>query len=246
MSELSAGETNAASAEEKPKFVESLLLLLKNKYFLMIAGFYILMYMQTGITSVGAYWCTYVLGDVSMLGAFSAAMMAPMIIGLIFTPFLVKKFKGMWKLNFYGYCGAVLFRIGFVIAGLSLNVPMMLLCSAIAGLCTSPVTGDINALISETSEYTVRTQGKHIEGAMFSCSSLGIKVGGGIGTALCGLLLDLGGYVNAAAQQPTSALEMLNFMYLFFPLISVALIAVIMFFLKVEKANAQWDAQHKM
>ena len=33
-------------------------------------------------------------------------------------------------------------------------------------------------------------------------------------------------------------------MYLWFPMISIVLIAVIMYFLKVEKANADWDAAH--
>ena len=234
----------AASMEEKIGFFESLKLLLKNKYFVMIAIFYILMYIQTGIASVGAYWCRYVYGSDSALGMFTGAQMVPMIIGLMFTPILVKKFKGMYKVNLFGYCAATVFRIGFVIAGLSLNIPMMLVCSALGGLCTSPVTGDINALISEASEYTVRTQGKHIEGAMFSCSSLGIKIGGGLGTALCGVLLDAGGYVNGAEVQPQSAINMLNFMYLFFPLIAVALTTVVMYLLKVEKANKDWDAAH--
>ena len=120
----------------------------------------------------------------------------------------------------------------------------MLISSAIAGLLSSPITGDINALISSASEYTVRTQGRHIEGSMFSCSSFGIKVGNGLGTALCGLLLDAGGYINGAANQPDSAINMLNFMYLWFPLIAVALTTVVMYFLKVEKANADWDKAH--
>lgn len=237
------GDTEA-SMEEKIGFFASLKLLLKNKYFIMIALFYILMYIQTGIASVGAYWCRYVYGSDAALGMFTGAQMVPMIVGLAFTPMLVKKFKGMYKVNLYGYCAAIVFRIGFVVAGLTLNIPAMLICSALGGLCASPVTGDINALISEASEYTVRTQGKHIEGAMFSCSSLGIKIGGGLGTAICGILLDAGGYVNGAATQPQSAINMLNFMYLFFPLIAVALIAVIMYFLKVEKANRDWDAAH--
>lgn len=242
--ELSEGiETAKDNEQEKISFMQSMKLLLKNKYFLMIAAFYILMYVQTGIASVGTYYCTYVLGDISLLGAFSAAQMVPMIVGLAFTPFLVKKF-GMYRLNSAGYTLSVLFRIGFVIAGLSLNVPMMLVCSALGGLCASPVTGDINALISCASEYTVRTQGKHIEGAMFSCSSLGIKIGSGIGTAFCGILLSAGGYVANAAQQSTSAINMINFMYLGFPLVSVGLITVIMYFLKVEKANADWDKEH--
>ena len=242
--EVDAATGETKEVEEKIPFIESLKLLLKNKYFVMIAIFYILMYIQTGITGVASYWCIYVLKNQDALGMFTAAQMAPMVVGLAFTPFLVKKMKGMYKVNFYGYCAAAVFRVLFVFAGLSLNVPFMLITAACAGLCTSPVTGDINALISAASEYTVRTQGKHIEGAMFSCSSFGIKLGGGIGSALSGILLDAGGYINGAANQPQSAINMLNFMYLFFPLIAVVLTAVVMYFLKVEKANADWDAKH--
>lgn len=244
--ELAEGTEESAEevAEDKPSFTESLKLLLKNKYFIMIAIFYILTYVQTGIAGVGAYWCTYVLGDSSMLGAFSAAQMIPMIIGLAFTPVLIKKFNGMYKVNLFGYIFAAIFRAGFIFAGYALNIPMMLIMSAIAGLFASPVTGDINALISATSEYTVRTQGKHIEGAMFSCSSLGVKVGGGLGSAFCGILLKVGGYVGNAPQQSEAAINMLNFMYLWFPMISVVLVAVLMYFLNVEKANEDWDKAH--
>ena len=237
-------ETESVSSEEKVSFVESLKLLLANKYFLLIAAFYIMMYVQTGISSIGIYYMTYVIGNPAMLGTFSMAMMLPMVVGLVFTPMLVKKFKGMYKVNLCGYGLAIVFRIGFIIGGYMLNIPMMFICSALGGLCTSPVTGDINALISAASDYTVRTKGKHIEGAMFSCSSLGIKVGGGIGSALSGLLLAAGGYVANAAQQSASCINMLNFMYLWFPLISVVVITIIMYFLKVEKANAEWDAAH--
>ena len=39
-------------------------------------------------------------------------------------------------------------------------------------------------------------------------------------------------------------MNMLNFMYLWIPMIAVVLVTVIMYFLKVEKANADWDAAH--
>ena len=238
-------DRKAAPAEEKISFVESVKLLVANKYFLLIAAFYILMYIQTGIAGIGIYYMTYILGNPALLGTFSLASMVPMIIGLAFTPVLVKKLNGMYKVNLFGYIGSAIFRVFFIIAGYMGSVPLMLACSAISGLCASPVIGDINALISAASDYTVRTKGKHIEGAMFSCSSLGIKVGGGLGSAISGLLLAAGGYVANAAQQPASAIAMLNFMYLWLPLITVVLNAVIMYFLKVEKANADWDAAHK-
>lgn len=47
--------------------------------------------MQTGITGVGIYYMTYILGNTALLGTFSMASMFPMIIGLAFTPALVKK-----------------------------------------------------------------------------------------------------------------------------------------------------------
>lgn len=244
--ELPKEESTAESKpkEESIKFGEALKLLISNKYFLMIAAFYILMYIQTGIAGIGIFYMTYVLGDPSLLGTFSMVSMLPMVIGLALTPMLVKKFKGMYKLNLYGYCAAIVFRVLFLFAGINRNIPMMMVAGGIAYLCISPVTGDINALISAASDYTVRTKGKHIEGTMFSCSSFGIKVGGGIGSALSGLLLSAGGYVANAAQQPTSCIAMLDFVYLWFPLIVVILTTIIMYNLKVEKANSDWDKAH--
>lgn len=241
--ELAEGNQEVKEEHEKVSFGESIKLLIANKYFLMIAGFYILMYVQTGIAGIGIYYMTYVLGDASLLGTFSMAQMLPMVIGLAITPMLVKKL-GIYRLNFFGYVCAIVFRIIFIVCGYMQNVPLMLVFLALSGICTSPVTGDINALISSASEYTVRIKGKHIEGAMFSCSSLGIKVGGGLGSAISGMLLAASGYVANAAQQSAGTINMLNFMYLWFPLISIVLITIIMFNLKVEKANADWDAEH--
>ena len=230
---------------DKITFVESVKLLISNKYFLMIALFYVLSYLQTGIAGIGIYYMTYVLGDPALLGTFSLATLVPMIIGLAITPALVQKCGNMYKVNLTGYIVSTVFRLGFVAAGYMGNVLLMLATSALAGLFASPVTGDINALISAASDYTVRTKGKHIEGAMFSCSSLGIKIGSGLGSAVSGMLLAAGGYLPNVAQQPASAINMLHFMFLWIPLIANILITAIMYFLKVEQANAEWDAAHK-
>lgn len=233
-----------AKNEEKLTLLESAKLLVKNKYYLMIVGIYILQYIQTGITGVGIFYMTYIFHDPTLLGTFSAAQMFPMIIGLALTPMLVKKAGGMYKVNLIGYTIAFFMRIGFIIGGLNGNVPMMLTFAVISGLCVSPLTGDLNALIAATSDYTWRTTGKRIDGTMYSCSSLGIKIGGGLGTAMQGWLLAAGGYVPNAATQPQSCINMLNFMYLFFPLIAIGLAWLILSRLKVEKANEDWDREH--
>lgn len=83
-----------------------------------------------------------------------------------------------------------------------------------------------------------------MDGTMFSCSSLGVKIGGGIGTAAVGWLLDLGGYVGTAATQTEGAVNMIFTMYIVLPVIFGVVITIILGMLNVEKANKKWDEEH--
>lgn len=126
----------------------------------------------------------------------------------------------------------------------AINIPMMLIFTGVAAIAMSPMQGDLNALIAACSDYTYRTTGKRIDGTMYSCSSLGVKIGGGIGTALTGWLLAAGGYVANAAVQPESCINMLHFMYLWLPMILNLLITILLSRLTVEKANEDWNKTH--
>lgn len=81
---------------------------------------------------------------------------------------------------------------------------------------------------------------------MYSCTSLGVKLGGGIGTAVVGWLLELSGYVGTAAAQPESCINMLQFMYLWLPLIFDVLILFVLSRMNVEKANEEIRAKKGM
>lgn len=144
----------------------------------------------------------------------------------------------MYKVNLWGYILATASRAMVIVAGYMGNVPLMLLFSATASIGMSPLQGDMNALIASCSEYTFRTKHRRIDGTMYSCSSLGVKIGSGVGTALAGWLLAAGGYVANAAVQPQSCINMLYLMYLWIPMIINLLITVLLSRLKVEQANA--------
>lgn len=92
-----------------------------------------------------------------------------------FTPTLVGKWKGMYKLNLRGYVLAVIGRALVVVAGYMGSVPLMMAFTALAALGQGPWQGDMNAVIASCSEYTYLTQGKRIDGTMYSCTSLGVK-----------------------------------------------------------------------
>jgi GPH family glycoside/pentoside/hexuronide:cation symporter len=223
--------------EEKYNLIDAFKLLIKNKYYLMICASYILMQIYSATLNMGIYFMTYVLKNANLLGVFSWAINIPMIIGLLFTPTLVAKWGGMYKLNLTGYTIGTLGRLGVVIAGYLGSVPLMLACTAIAAFGMSPLQGDMNALIATCSEYTYLTSGKRVDGTMYSCTSLGTKLGGGIGTALAGWLLAFSGYVGGAAVQSASCINMLHIMYLWMPMCFNLLVTLILTRLNVEKAN---------
>ena len=138
---------------------------------------------------------------------------------------------------------AVLGRGLVVVAGYMGSVPLMLLFTALAAFGQGPWQGDMNAVIASCSEYTYLTKGKKVDGTMYSCTSLGVKLGGGIGTAVVGWLLEFSGYVGTAASQPQSCINMLQFMYLWLPLVFNVLIMIILSKMNVEEANAKIRAE---
>ena len=241
--ELSEEELNEVTEGDAPKdddltLIQAAKLLFTNKYYVMICGVYILQQLYGAMLGVGIYFMTYVLGNKNLFGAFSWAINIPLIIALVFTPNLVARWKGMYKLNKYSYMIATLGRLLVAIAGYMGNVPLMLVFTALAALGQGPWQGDMNAVIASCSEYTYLTKGKRIDGSMYSCTSLGVKIGGGIGVAVSGWMLSLSGFVNGDASiQPASCINMMYFMYLWLPFILDLLITIILSFMNVEGDN---------
>lgn len=234
--ELNEGEQ--AGEAEKYGLVQAFKLLVKNKFYLMICGTYILQQLYSAMIGAGIYYMTWVLKNKNLFGQFAWAVNIPLIIALIFTPTLVGKWNGMYKLNVRGYMLATVGRALVVVAGYMGSVPLMILFTAVAALGQGPWQGDMNAVIASCSEYTYLTQGKHVDGTMYSCTSLGIKIGGGIGTAVVGWLLEFSGYVGTNATQPQSALSMMQFIYLWLPFVFDLLITIVLSQMNVEETNA--------
>lgn len=226
----------AQTGEDKYSLGAAFKLLVQNKYYLMIVVSYLLMQIYSATLNMGIYFMSYVLKNANLLGVFSWAINIPMIVGLLMTPMLVQKWGGMFRLNKMGYIIGSLGRILVVVAGYMGSVPLMLASTAIAALGMSPLQGNMNALIATCSEYTYLTTGKRVDGTMYSCTSFGTKVGGGIGTAVAGWLLALSGYVGGAKVQSAACMNMLHILYLWMPMVLTILITLILRGLNVEKA----------
>ena len=238
-----AGDDDTAQKEDTLTVLESAKMLLSNKYYLLILVVFLLTQVFTAMLNMGIYFMKYILGDENLLGTFAWAINIPLIVGLLVTPIIVKKFGEMYRVNLGGYVIATLGRLGVLVAAYFHNIPLMLVLSAVASLGMSPLQGTLNAMIAEASEHTWLRTGKRIDGLMFSCTSLGVKVGSGIGTAAAGWLLAASGYDGGVSMQPDSAIQMLYVMYVWFPLVANALIFLLLTRLDVEKANARLREQ---
>ena len=218
-----AEEGKAVAEEKKHGFAETAKILVHNKYYLMILAIYIVYYIMSNLTTgAGVFCATYYWGDGSLLGQFSMMKMV----------------------NFWGYAISSVLGIPMIYFAMQKNLSMFLLFMFIKGVFAGTLSGSLNALIAEASGYTTRTTGVHMDGMMYS-SSLGVKVGGGIGTAAVGWLLKLGGFVGTATVQSESAIRMIFNLYITFPFVIGIIITVLLAFLDVEKANKKWDAEHQ-
>lgn len=232
-----AEEEQETIAEDKPTLLASLKLLIANKYYLLIVLVFTLGQVVTAMLGMGIYFMTYILGDVNYFSTFAWAINVPMILTLLATPFVMKWARGIYWVNLYGYIIAFIGRALVIVAAFMGSIPLMLVFTAVGSIGMAPLQGTLNALIAEASEHTFMTKKKRIDGVMFSATSLGVKIGGGIGVAVTGWLLAASGYVGGAEVQPESAVTMIQFMYLWMPAIILAIVAVVLSRLKVESAN---------
>lgn len=229
--------------EEKYSLIEAAKLLVSNKYYLMICGTYVCQQIYTAMLNMGIYYMIYILKNEDLYSVFSWAINIPVIIAMCITPMLVERMKGLYRINLAGYILGTAGRVGVIIAGYMGSVPLMIVFTAVAALGMAPWQGDMGAVVASCSEYTWLTKGKHIDGTMYSCTSFGTKIGGGIGVALCGWLLDISGFVKTSAVQPTSCINMLHVMYLWIPMLLSLCITFIMSRMNVEGANEKLRAQ---
>ncbi len=237
-------DKNVGVATDKVSFAETLKLLFTNKYFILLALMNTIFYMNMGISMGGAvYYCIYVLGDGNIFGKLATASSLGMVAGLVIAPMIIQKYKSIRNVNLVAFAVHVLVRIAFIVAALMQNVPALLVLFGVSFFTCSPLGGTFGALVAETSEYTFKKTGKRIDGSMFSCTSFGMKVGGGLGTAISGWLLAASGFNAAEMVQTASVNNMLTFMFAGVPLIVGIVVLFIYYKLDVENANAKLNAE---
>ena len=218
-------------------FIAGVKALFVNKYWilmtLMLALFF-LMYAINGGSTV--YYAKDILGDKDLVATINGIFNVVQILGMFFIAMLVKKYG---KRNIFAL-GLVLDIVGILFLHyLHSEMWMIVVSSLIRGIGNACGGATMWAMVSDTIDYGEWKTGDRTEGLVNSACSFGWKIGNGLGSALLGLILEIGGYVGTAAVQSAEALEAIEFSFIWVPVMVYVSGLVIMYFFKLDKEFPQ-------
>lgn len=105
----------------------------------------------------------------------------------------------------------------------------------IKALGHAAILGTFFAMLADTIEYGEWKTGMRTEGLVYSAGSFGTKAGGGLGAALIGWGLALGGYAGGQATISATALASIHFMFIYVPIILALLQILLLVFYNLDK-----------
>lgn len=191
--------------DSRTSFKESIIILFKNKYWVIMLFVMLLVniiYSISGSTAI--YYTKYILKDENLIALLGGVGLIPVVIGFAITQPMIKKF-GLAKSTRI----AILIGIAGTLARVFFpyNLIVTLVFGGFVTFATIPLMAVGGVLVNNTIEYNEWKFGKRLVGLSNSASSFGAKIGVGLGAALIGWILALGNYDGTLAAQAKPALN---------------------------------------
>lgn len=234
---------DGADQKDTIGFLESIKYLFKNKYWLMFAGAFAIYWVGYTLMNAGhIYYAQYVLGNQGY---------QPMMANVIQVVTLVAMLVAFLPMKLLGKARSV--RLGAVIAVISFalqifantNYTVILVCCALHGLGYGLFCAVIGGMNPDTLDYGTWKFGKDVTGMGVAAVSMGQKLGTGLGSAVFGLVLNMGGYDGTAATQSAAAIRSIYINYTYLPLICAILSFVLMLGYNLDKKLPEIQKQLK-
>lgn len=209
-------------------FLEGVKALFHNRYWIMMTlmlALFFLMYSINGGSTV--YYAKDILGNKDLVALINGIFNLVQIVGMFFIAMLVKR---LGKRNVFSL-GLVLDIVGMLILNASGgSMGIIVISSVVRGLGNACNGATMWAMVSDTIDYGEWRTGYRTEGLVNSACSFGYKIGNGIGSALLGFILEVGGYVGQAQVQSPSALASIKVCFVWIPIAIYGIGLVIMKF----------------
>ncbi|WP_175638590.1 MFS transporter [Metabacillus schmidteae] len=160
------------------------------------------------------------------------------IVSLLLIPFVTKRLGGKKTMQF-GIVVAIVGSLIIYFSSITQSIPLLLIGVGLGGLGLGFVPSLLFSLIADTIDYGEWKSGVRATGLLYSGSTFAAKFGMGIGGAAGAWLLAMYNYDPALTQQSTETLKAIEFSFIWFPVISFALVLILLQFYKLDKIHGQ-------
>lgn len=216
----------------KESFFQNIKIVLNTKYTWLLILLFIVFYFLYSIYGIRSYYYRDVLGNLNFFSVGAMLASLPSLIVLPFLSLIFKKFEKR-KVILFGMALYILATIVWTV--FSRNLMVAYVCTFIMGASWTPVLGEMFVYIADVSDYILLKNKKHLEHVVGMSSSIGTKIGTGLGSALTGWGLTWIGYNSDSAAQSASTQSGLCILTTVIPLIGAVLIMLVIFFLDIDK-----------
>lgn len=230
---------SSVAGEEKKDDVpvkEALKALVKNKFWLNRAVNSLTSSIIMAGTGVNVYYAAYWLNNEEAVGIISIVNVLPMIVTMLLSTYISRV---MSKRNM-SIMAAVISMVGLVIQAINPGSLVTVLAGcAVRGIGTGLLSAISWVMMAEVVDYGEWKTGVRSEGLVFSAISFGQKVGAGLGSAMLGWALAIGGFDAAAAVQTESAKNSILAVFTYIPFVLQIIILILSVLYTVEKQMPQ-------
>lgn len=232
-----------AAKNQKVSVKQNLKALFSNQYWAICLGLWGFMVMMSTVTgTIETYYCKYILGNEALYSPiYAAELIAQSIVVLIVPQFVVK--YGKRNLTLGGILLVIVAQLVWLSDPMSVSIAMA--SAVLRGIGVAPLWACVFPMIADSAEFGQWKTHVRQDGMIFSAASVGSKLGGGLASAVIGLMMDSVGYDGLAATQSQEAMDMITSICMYAPIIFSVIIIVLCLMYKLDKLYPQVIADLK-
>jgi glycoside/pentoside/hexuronide:cation symporter, GPH family len=221
-----------AKVTGKVGFKDFFTVIRKNDQLLLLSVVFLVLFTNnTIVASVGVFFFTHVLGDVTLFSLYNLANFLPLLIGIPIMTILAAR-VGKKKSMVIGLVISLVAPISILL--FTGNFAVLITFRIIASIGASAGVAIVWGLVPDTVEYGQWKTGVRAEGATYSIVGLFFKLGTALGGIIPGFVLQFAGY-QANALQTERSLGAIIGLYSWFPIVVTTLGIVCLLFYRLNE-----------
>ena len=218
-----------AGRAEKVSIMEVLKYCLINKWFIVVMVFTVFMMLYPAFMGINPFYMDHIMKNPELIGPYMSVVYIALLITLFGAAPIVPR---IGKIN-AAFAGMFMQIVGNLLPLADTgSVSLLMVAAVLRGAGPALLLGINLTFLCDVADYGEWKTGKRFEGIVFAGSSMGGKIGLGLGGAIVSAMLDYGGYVGGAVAQSQSALDAITVTFTWWYSLGSVACTIILFFLR--------------